>query len=320
MRAVILDLKGLDSLDLQAIEALVDELVCYDLTPIGQIESRIKGFDIVITNKTPLDKLILENAKQLKFVCVMATGTNVVDKRAAKALGIPVSNCVAYGVDSVAQHVWSMILALHTNLLSYASDVNAGQWHKSDQFCFLTHPIVELSGRTLGIIGYGSLGRAVAKVAGAFGMNVIVCQKLGPRTQMLDESSNNVLPFEQFIQQADVISLHCPLTDVTENLFDHSVFKKMKPGAFLVNAARGGIVNETDLAEALKKGTLAGAAVDVLTVEPPTHGNVLLDPSIPNLLLTPHVAWGSVEARSRIIQQTAENIKAFQEGCAVRTV
>lgn len=320
MRAVILDLKGLDSLDLHAIEALVDELVCYDLTPVEQIENRIEGFDIVITNKTPLTRKVLSAAKGVKFISVTATGTNVVDRDAARELGIPVSNCVAYGVDSVAQHVWSLILALHTNLLSYASDVNNGQWQKSDQFCFLTHPIVELSGRTLGIIGYGSLGKAVAKVAAAFGMDVIVCQKIGAQQEILDSALPNKLPFDQFIKQADVISLHCPLTDETNNLFDHVVFEKMKPGAFLINAARGGIVNEADLAQALKSGVLAGAAVDVLTVEPPKSGNSLLDPNIPNLILTPHIAWGSVEARTRIIQQTAENIKAFMEGRSIRTV
>lgn len=320
MRAVILDLKGLDSLELHAIEALVDELVCYDLTPLEQIENRIKGFDIVITNKTPLTRKVLSAAKGVKFISVMATGTNVVDRDAARELGIPVSNCVAYGVDSVAQHVWSMILALHTNLLSYASDVNGGQWQKSDQFCFLTHPIVELSGRTLGIIGYGSLGKAVAKVAAAFGMKVIVCQKVGEQKQGLDQASPQRLPFAKFLEQADVISLHCPLTGETNNLFDHAVFEKMKPGAFLINAARGGIVNEADLAQALKSGVLAGAAVDVLTVEPPKSGNALLDPNIPNLILSPHIAWGSVEARTRIIQQTAENIKAFMEGRSIRTV
>ena len=330
MRAVILDLKGLDSLELDAIEALVDELVCYDLTPVEQIENRIKGFDIVITNKTPLTRKVLSAAKGVKFISVMATGTNVVDRDAARELGIPVSNCVAYGVDSVAQHVWSMILALHTNLLSYASDVNNGQWQKSGQFCFLTHPIVELSGRTLGIIGYGSLGKAVAKVASVFGMNVIVCQKIGEQKQGeqkqgeqkqgLDQASPQRLPFAKFLEQADVISLHCPLTDETNNLFDHAVFEKMKSGAFLINAARGGIVNEADLAQALKSGILAGAAVDVLSVEPPKSGNSLLDPNIPNLILTPHIAWGSVEARTRIIQQTAENIKAFMEGRSIRTV
>ncbi|MAY42090.1 MULTISPECIES: D-2-hydroxyacid dehydrogenase [unclassified Neptuniibacter] len=325
MRAVILDLKGLDSLDLHAIEALVDELVCYDLTPVEQIANRIEGFDIVITNKTPLTRKVLSAAKGIKFISVTATGTNVIDRDAARELGIPVSNCVAYGVDSVAQHVWSLILALHTNLLSYASDVNNGQWQKSDQFCFLTHPIVELSGRTLGIIGYGSLGKAVAKVAAAFGMNVIVCQKIGQQTQGeqtqgLDQAPPQRLPFAKFLEQADVISLHCPLTDETNNLFDHAVLEKMKPGAFLINAARGGIVNEADLAQALKNGVLAGAAVDVLTVEPPKSGNALLAPNIPNLILTPHIAWGSVEARTRIIQQTAENIKAFMEGRSIRTV
>ncbi|MDO6515140.1 MULTISPECIES: D-2-hydroxyacid dehydrogenase [unclassified Neptuniibacter] len=319
MRAVILDLKGLEALDLSAIEFLVEELVCYDLTPDKEIGNRIQGFDIVITNKTPLARHHLEQASQLKLVCVLATGTNVIDKQAACELGIPVSNCVAYGVDSVVQHVWSLILALHTNLPSYAQDVVAGEWQRSEQFCFLTHPIIELKGRTLGIIGYGNLGKGVAKIAEAFGMKVIVCQKIG-QIGGAEQDSNTAYPFDDFIQQADVISLHCPLTDATENLFTTEVFKQMKPEAFIINTARGGIVNEADLADALRNGVIAGAAFDVLTEEPPIHGNVLLDPSIPNLLLTPHTAWGSIEARNRIIEQTAENMRAFLSGTPIRTV
>ncbi len=319
MRAVILDLKGLEALDLSAIEFLVDELVCYDLTAEDEIAHRIDGFDIVITNKTPLSRHHLEHSAQLKLICVLATGTNVVDKQAAYELGIPVSNCVAYGVDSVVQHVWSLILALHTNLSSYTQDVAAGEWQRSEQFCFLTHPIIELKGRTLGIIGYGHLGQGVAKIAEAFGMKVIVCQKIGDmgHTQKDDNSKR---PFDQFIQQADVISLHCPLTEATENLFTTEIFEQMKPEAFIINTARGGIVNEADLADALRRGIIAGAACDVLTEEPPVKGNELLDSTIPNLLITPHTAWGSIEARNRIIEQTAENMRAFMSGTPIRTV
>ena len=319
MRAVILDLKGLESLDLGAIESLLDEVVCYDLTAEGEVDNRIQGFDIVITNKTPLTRKNIEQSAQLKLICVLATGTNVVDKQAADEFGIPVSNCVAYGVDSVVQHVWSLILSLHTNLSRYTQDVAAGEWQRSEQFCFLTYPIIELKGRTLGIIGYGNLGKGVAKIAEAFGMKVIICQKIGVPANK-STASDSSLPFDEFIQQADVISLHCPLTDATENLFTTEVFKQMKPGAFIVNAARGGIVNEADLAKALQEGVIAGAAVDVLTEEPPVNGNELLNPEIPNLLITPHTAWGSVEARTRIIQQTTENISAFIEGAPIRTV
>ncbi|WP_415900822.1 D-2-hydroxyacid dehydrogenase [Neptuniibacter sp. QD48_11] len=309
MRAVVLDLKGLETIDLSPIEKSVSELVCYELTRSDQVLERVKGADILITNKTAITADVMDAAEQLKYICVLATGTNVVDKVAAAERDIPVSNCVAYGVSSVVQHVWSMILALHTNLVSYANDVQKGQWQRSDQFCFLDYPIVELEGKTLGIIGYGNLGQGVASVASAFGMKVLVAQSLSSNGQNPDRVS-----LDELIETSDVISLHCPLTDDTENLFDRCTFKQMKNTAFLVNSARGGIVNEKDLADALKSAEIAGAATDVLTVEPPKDGNPLLDPSIPNLLVTPHIAWGTLEARTRIIQQTADNIQAFLRG------
>ncbi|WP_415884280.1 D-2-hydroxyacid dehydrogenase [Neptuniibacter sp. QD34_54] len=309
MRAVILDLKGLETIDLSPIEKNVSELVCYELTRPDQVLERVRGADILITNKTAITAEVMDAAEQLKYICVVATGTNVVDKVAAAERDIPVSNCVAYGVSSVVQHVWSMILALHTNLVSYATDVQKGQWQRSDQFCFLDYPIVELEGKTLGIIGYGNLGQGVASVASAFGMKVLVAQSLSSNGQDPARVS-----LDELIATSDVISIHCPLTDDTENLFDRSTFKQMKSTAFLVNAARGGIVNEQDLVDALKSAEIAGAATDVLTVEPPKDGNPLLDPSIPNLLVTPHIAWGTLEARTRIIQQTADNIQAFFRG------
>lgn len=314
MRAVILDLEGLDTFDLEPIKNQLDELVTYKLTAADQVLERIQGFDIVITNKTPISRDTIQGSRSLRYICVLATGTNVVDKEAAAEAGIPVSNCVAYGVDSVVQHVWSLILMLHTNLVAYHNDVQRGRWQQSGQFCFLDHPIVELRGRTLGILGYGNLGQGVAKVAESFGMNVIVCERIG------SPGTPGRVSFDEFIQQSDVISLHCPLTDQTANLFTTKTFKNMKSSAFLVNAARGGIVNEADLAEALCSGDIAGAATDVLTEEPPKAGNVLLDSSIPNLIVTPHIAWGSTEARMRIIDQTAENISAFKQGQLLRTV
>lgn len=309
MRAVVLDLKGLEAIDLSPIENIVSEFVSYDLTQPDQVLERVEGADILITNKTAITAEVMDAAEQLKYICVLATGTNVIDKAAAAERDIPVSNCVAYGVSSVVQHVWSMILALHTNLVSYANDVQKGQWQRSDQFCFLDYPIVELEGKTLGIIGYGNLGQGVANVASAFGMKVVVAQSLSGNVQ-----DSNRVSLDELIATSDVISLHCPLTDDTENLFNRSTFKQMKNTAFLVNAARGGIVNEQDLVDALKSAEIAGAATDVLTVEPPKDGNPLLNPSIPNLLVTPHIAWGTLEARTRIIQQTADNIQAYLRG------
>ncbi|WP_415891034.1 D-2-hydroxyacid dehydrogenase [Neptuniibacter sp. SY11_33] len=309
MRAVVLDLKGLEAIDLSPIENIVSEFVSYDLTQPDQVLERVEGADILITNKTAITAEVMDAAEQLKYICVLATGANVIDKAAAAERDIPVSNCVAYGVSSVVQHVWSMILALHTNLVSYANDVQKGQWQRSDQFCFLDYPIVELEGKTLGIIGYGNLGQGVANVASAFGMKVLVAQSLSGNVQ-----DSNRVSLDELIATSDVISLHCPLTDDTENLFNRSTFKQMKNTAFLVNAARGGIVNEQDLVDALKSAEIAGAATDVLTVEPPKDGNPLLNPSIPNLLVTPHIAWGTLEARTRIIQQTADNIQAYLRG------
>lgn len=314
MRAVVLDLKGMEGLDLSPIESEVSELVTYDLTPASKVTSRIAGFDIVITNKTSLQKKSIESSSSLKLIAVLATGANMIDVTAASERGVPVSNCVAYGVDSVVQHVWSLILALHTNLVSYAGDVRKGEWEKSAQFCFFNHPISELKGKTLGIIGYGNLGKGVAQVAEAFGMNVIVANRVGvPLVQ-------GRLPLAELLKTADVISIHCPLNQDTSNLISEKELSLMKPTAFLINAARGGIVNESDLALALKQGVIAGAGIDVLSQEPPRNGNVLLDPTIPNLVITPHIAWGSEEARNRIIAQTAENIAAFKQGAALRTV
>lgn len=314
MRAVILDLEGLETFNLKPLRNQLDELVTYELTAADQVSERIQGFDIVITNKTPLSRKTILRADSLKYICVLATGTNVVDKEAAAEAGIPVSNCVAYGVASVVQHVWSLILMLHTNLIAYSNDVQKGRWQQSGQFCFFDHPIIEIKGRTLGILGYGNLGQGVANIAESFGMKVIICERIG------SAGTPGRVAFDEFIQQADVISLHCPLTDETANLFTAETFRQMKNSAFLVNAARGGIVNETDLAAALCSGEIAGAATDVLTEEPPKGGNVLLDASIPNLIVTPHIAWGSAEARMRIIDQTAENISAFKQGQLLRTV
>lgn len=315
MKAVILDLKGLETFDLSGIEQQLEQLVSYEITPETLIDKRVAGFDIVITNKTPVTAELLAAHPEIKYICVMATGTNVVDKAAAAAHGVPVSNCVAYGVDSVVQHVWSMILALHTNLHNYHNDVVAGAWQGSEQFCFFNHPIAELKGKTLGIVGYGNLGQGVAAVAQAFGMDLLISERPGKQ-----KAGEGRVLFEELVTQADVITLHCPLTNETENLIDLALLKRMKPTAFLINTARGGIVNEAALVAALQQGVIAGAATDVLTVEPPVSGNPLIDQSLPNLIVTPHIAWGSEEARKRVLQQTAENIAAFKSGELIRQV
>lgn len=314
MKAVILDLESLEDLNLGPVQSEVSQLDSYMATSTEQVAERISGYDIVITNKVKIDRAAMEATPDLKLICVVATGTNNIDLQAASERSIPVCNCVAYGVNSVAQHVLSMMLALHTNIIQYDRAVKAGDWGKASQFCMLGFPIRELSGRTLGIVGYGNLGRAVAKLAEAFGMRVVIAQRPGTEPQA------ERMPMDQFLAEVDVLSLHCPLTDGTLNLINAEALAKMKPGSVLINAARGGVVNEQALADALRSGHLAGAATDVLTQEPPVDGNLLLAADIPNLIITPHSAWGSREARQRIIDQTVENIQAFKSGASLRAV
>jgi glycerate dehydrogenase len=224
-----------------------------------------------------------------------------------------VCNCQAYGIDSVVQHVFSMMLALHTNLLAYHAAVQAGRWQTASQFCFLDYPIIELRGKTLGIVGFGNLGRGIAEIARAFGMKVVVAGR--PGNPQDDRPS-----LREMLAEVDVLTLHCPLTDQTRNLLNTETFALMKPTAFLINCARGGIVDESALVEALETKKIAGAAVDVLSIEPPKDSNPLLEAKLPNLIITPHVAWASKEARQRIIDQTVENIRAFKAGRPIRTV
>ena len=306
MKAVFLDLQSLDDLDLSALEASVDELVTYMGTTADEVAERIQDADVVITNKVVLNAEQIAAASQLKMIAVVATGVNNIDLDAAKRRNIAVYNCQAYGVPSVVQHTVSLMLALHTNLLSYDRAVREGEWQKSPQFCLLDYPIRELAGRTLGVIGYGALGRGVAEIARAFGMQVLVAAR--------DEHDKRPgrLQLADLLPQVDVLTIHCPLTASTQDLIDEAALAQMKSDAVLINVARGGVVNELALAGALREGRLAGAATDVLTQEPPTDDNPLLAGDIPNLIVTPHSAWGSKEARQRIIGQTADNILAFK--------
>ena len=249
------------------------------------------------------------------MILISATGTNNIDLQQAKAQGVVVCNCQGYGTAAVAQHTLMLMLNLATSCLQYDRAVQQGEWNKTSQFCLLDYPIIELSGKTLGILGYGELGQAVAKLAEAFGMRVLVGNL--PNRPHADSTR---VGFDDLLAQSDFISLHCPLTDDTRDLIDAHAVAKMKKSAFLINCARGGIVNEAALADALKQGEIAGAATDVLTVEPPKEGNVLLEARLPNLIITPHSAWGSVDARQRMVQQLVENAQAFQTGQPIRRV
>ncbi|MFO7704879.1 MAG: 2-hydroxyacid dehydrogenase [Halopseudomonas sp.] len=303
---VFLDLASLDQddLDTSSLRDRSADFKAYPSTAPEQVRERIAGRSVVMTNKVVIDDAAMQSNPALRLILVAATGTNNIDLQAAERLGIQVRNCQAYGTPAVAQHTLMLMLVLITRFESYRQAVKDGAWQRSSQFCLLDYPIAELSGKTLGILGYGELGQAVGRLAEAFGMRVIAGALPGrphPGRPALAE----LLP------QVDILSLHCPLTEQTRNMIDAQALALMKPGSLLINAARGGMVDEQALADSLRGGHLGGAACDVLSVEPPVKGNPLLATDIPNLVITPHCAWGSREARQRIVGQLADGLSAF---------
>ncbi|KAA8733929.1 2-hydroxyacid dehydrogenase [Acinetobacter qingfengensis] len=316
LKAVFLDYASLDQSDLNfnQLKQQFDELYLYPSTQSEEIIERLKNADVVITNKSSLSEHTIRQLPNLKLILISATGTNNVDLVAAKQRNIPVCNCQGYGTHAVAQHTMSLILALATQVIKYNQAVKQGRWQQSEQFCFLDYPIMELAGKKIGILGYGELGQAVARLAQAFGMQILIGQL--PHRPKKD----GYLQLDELLAQVDILTLHCPLTPETENLIDEKELSKMKNTAFVINVARGGIINEQALATALINRTIAGAAIDVLTVEPPSTGNPLLDPNLTNLIITPHSAWGSVEARQKIVDQLTENVKAYKEKQLIRCV
>lgn len=309
MKAVFLDAMTLGAdVDLSPIEAVTGPLTLHQRTDPEQVSARIRGFDTVIVNKVVLGEAEFAACPQLKTIAVVATGVNNIDLEAARKHDVRVLNVTRYGRATVAQHTLALILALATRLPDYQRDVAAGRWGQSPMFCLMDHPIMELEGRTLGIVGYGDLGRGVAERARAFGMKILLGARPGQEPGDVDGIAR--VPLEQLWRQADVISLHCLLTDETRNLIAASELKQMQKHALLINTSRGGLVNEQDLADALRQGEVAGAGFDVLTREPPRDGNPLLAGDIPNLIITPHSAWASREARQRIVAITADNLRA----------
>lgn len=317
LNAVILDYQSLapEDLEMDTLWSVPNiQWAKYDATAAADTAERMTGADIVLTNKVVLDKSLLEKNKQLKLIIILATGTNNVDMMTAKALGIRVCNIVAYSTESVVQHTFSTLLALQSRLLDYDSAVKKGDWSKSVFFGLLDYPIQEIAGKTLGIIGFGAIGRRVKAVAEAFGMNVIVAESLVPhdkKSPASGASSEGRTTLPTLYRQADVISIHSPLSPYSENLVDETAFAHMKKTAVLINVGRGGIVNEKALASALKSGQIKAAATDVLTQEPPAADHVLLDASIPNLIITPHTAWASQEARQALVGQVFDILSAF---------
>jgi len=315
-RAVFLDHASLDlgDLSLVPLQQAVGELVLHAQTAPAQVIERLQGAQVAISNKVPLDAATFAACPELKLVLVAATGTNCIDLAAARERGIPVCNCQGYGTASVAQHTLMLLLALATRLPDYQAAVRAGRWQQAQQFCLLDFPIVELEDKTLGLLGHGELGCAVGLLAEAFGMRVLLGQLPGR------PSREDRLPLDELLPQVDALSLHCPLNEHTQDLIGAYQLSLMKPGAFLLNTARGGLVNEQALADALRRGHLGGAATDVLSQEPPRQGNPLLAADIPRLIVTPHSAWGSREARQRIVIQLAENAAAYFAGTPRRVV
>ena len=315
-RAVFLDHTSLDlgDLELGALRESFGELVLHDSTSPDQVIDRLKGAQVAISNKIVLDANTFAACPDLKLVLVTATGTNNVDLAAAREHGVTVCNCQGYGTPSVAQHTLLLLLALATRLPDYQKAVQQGLWQKSSQFCLLDFPIVELEGKTLGLLGHGELGSAVARLAEAFGMRVLLGQIPG-RPARADR-----LPLEDLLPQIDALTLHCPLNEHTRNMIGARELQLLKPQALVVNTARGGLIDEQALADALRSGHLGGAASDVLSVEPPVAGNPLLADDIPRLIITPHSAWGAREARQRIVSQLIENAQAFFAGAPKRVV
>lgn len=263
---------------------------------------------VVVTNKVKLPAALLEKLPQLKLVAVAATGVDHVDLDAARRLGVGVCNVRDYATHSVPEHVFAVLLALRRNLIAYAAAARDGTWSRADNFCLLNWPIEDLSSSALGIIGSGALGRSVAKLGVAFGMRVLLAEQRGAPLRP------GRVAFEQVLAEADVLSLHVPLTPATRNLLGATELARMQPSAILINSARGGVVDEVALVEALRAGRLAGATVDVLTTEPPPADHPLLGANLPNLLVTPHIAWASRQAQQKLADEVVENIAAFLRG------
>ena len=279
----------------------IGEFTCHDRTPGPEIVARATGADIVLTNKTPLNAAAIGRLPGLRYIGVLATGYNVVDTAAARARGIPVTNIPEYGTQSVAEHTFALILELARHAGAHAATVRAGRWAASADFCYADFPLVEISGLQLGIVGSGRIGRAVARVAEAFGMSVVAARRADGRAGL-----------EKVLRTSDIVSLHCPLSEETRGIINASTIALMKPGAFLINTSRGPLVNEADLAAALEAGRIAGAAVDVLSTEPPRPDNPLL--SARNCLVTPHNAWAARAARARLLDTAVQNVLSFLSG------
>jgi len=307
--AVFLDKASLfpDDLDFTILDEVAD-WQWFDNVNVSDIRHCLADAEIIVTNKKLINSAVMDDCPQLRLICVAATGVNNVDIDAAKQKNIKVCNVRAYATSSVAQHVFSLILSLNRKLFTYREAAINGQWSQSDFFCFFGEPVSDLEGKTLGIIGYGELGHAVAEIARCFGMDVLIAKR-----DAKDLREGRV-ELATLLSMADVVSLHCPLTEKNYHLLGEDELSLMKPAAILVNTARGGLIDETALLHALQTKQIAAAALDVLEQEPPAVNHALLNYHADNLIITPHVAWASRESRQRLVNEIAKNIQAFQQG------
>lgn len=317
MKLVVLDGYCLNPGDLSwdALRKLVDVEV-HDRTPAAQVRERVGDAAMVMTNKTPLTAETMAALPNLKYIGVLATGYNIVDVAAAKQHGVVVSNIPTYGTASVAQHVFALLLELCHRVGMHSEAVRAGEWQKSADWSFWKSPLVELSGKTFGVIGFGRIGRQAARIADAMGMRVLAADTFQGNAP--DYEGFRWASVEELLAESDVVTLHCPLTADNKGLINRERIRKMKPNAFLINTSRGPLIVDQELADALNAGEIAGAGLDVLSVEPPIDGNPLFAAS--NCIVTPHIAWATKEARARLMNIAVDNVRAFLAGAPVNQV
>jgi len=310
MPAVFLDYDRASSadLDLTSLRRVVPDLTLYDGSSPVEVVERLRAADIVLVDQSAIPREAIAAARQLRLISVAGTGYDKVDVAAAREFGVAVTHVRGYCTASVAQQVWSLILSLTQRLTAYRAYATDGSWAKLGAVNVRALPIRELAGRTLGIVGWGDLGRGVAKIGEAFGMQILIANRAGAAPVP------GRVPLVELLARADVLSLHCPLTPDTRLMIGERELALMKPDAVLINTARGGLVDSAALAAALRAGRLAGAGIDVVAQEPPVDGDPLLDPSIPNLIVTPHVAWAALESRQRSFDEMAANITDFLAG------
>jgi len=317
MKIVVLDGYTLNpgDLDWKSLAAL-GELSVHERTEASLIAERVGDAEIVFTNKTPLTAETIQGCRNLRYIGVLATGYNVVDVGAAKSAGIIVTNIPTYGTDAVAQFAFALLLELCHHVGHHAQTVRDGEWSRSRDFCYWHHPLIELAGKTMGLIGFGRIGQRTAEIARAFGMRVLAYDEYPNKT--LEKEGLSYTTLDRLLAESDVVSLHCPLTDKNKGMINRDTIRRMKDGALFINTSRGPLVDETALAEALDAGKLSGAAVDVVSTEPIRADNPLLKAR--NILITPHIAWAPREARTRLLDIAVDNLRAFLSGSPKNTV